>query len=691
MPLHQGQQSLLGILACQQDLVSPDQLRAAASSWHTDPSRDLGDILVESGELTPEDRDRLEKMIHDQSEAAGPDSVAALINPASLESLRDLIESMPAFAALNELSLSAPRSLDWMDSESLNVSAGLYSVDDSTAATKGRFKHIRPLAKGGLGEVSVALDLELRREVAFKEIQAPFADRQDCRTRFEVEAEITGRLEHPGIVPVYGRGTDEKGRPYYAMRLIKGESLLKAINRFHQLPPVGRQRRMELRRLVGKLIDACEAVDYAHSRGIVHRDLKPTNIMLGKFGETLVVDWGLAKAQGRPEEHQDSKDRSLQPEAARDSLPTRFGTIVGTPGYLSVEQANGEVQQVGPASDVYGLGATLYHLLVGHAPFQGDEPAQRLAANQRGEFIDARTLNPKVPRGLSAICRRAMALKPEDRYGTPSLLADDLERFLADEPVVACPDGWSDRIRRWVRRRPALVATALVAILIGVALSASFGVVVWSQNRDLEIKNRLLNKQAQQIQEQSNQLLIAQEAVADGRFQVQTLHTVVDKVRAGLAKETIGTEFAFEVSAALRESELAQMAVGDWETLLDQPSKELPELLHLRLKLLREKQDFYEAALAAVELYEQNGVVPHQMFDAACVLATTVELEVEPIEEHLDDKLVDSDVRLEWSFILLRRAVDLGYRDPITLSTHPDLACLRDRPQFRELLANVQK
>ena len=168
-------------------------------------------------------------------------------------------------------------------------------------ASGTRYRILRRHAKGGLGEVFVAEDQELHREVALKEIQAQHAHVPVCQTRFLLEAEITGRLEHPGIVPVYGFGCHSDGRPFYAMRLIHGESMEQAIARFHTDDQPGRdpgERILTFRQLLRRFLDACNAVAYAHSRGVLHRDLKPANIMLGKYGETLVVDWGLAKTVG---------------------------------------------------------------------------------------------------------------------------------------------------------------------------------------------------------------------------------------------------------------------------------------------------------------------------------------------------------------------------------------------------------
>jgi formylglycine-generating enzyme required for sulfatase activity/serine/threonine protein kinase/tetratricopeptide (TPR) repeat protein len=345
--------------------------------------------------------------------------------------------------------------------------------------------------------VFVAEDEELHREVALKEIQDRHAHNRDSRARFLLEAEVTGRLEHPGIIPVYGLGTYADGRPYYAMRFIKGDSLQEAIERFHRAGGTisGRsadpQRHLQFRQLLGRFVDVCNAVAYAHSRGVLHRDLKPGNIMLGQYGETLVVDWGLAKMAGRSRVGADSTEAPLAPTSASGVTPTHMGQAIGTPQYMSPEQAAGRLDELGPASDVYSLGATLYALLTGRAPFGGQDLGPLLRQVQRGAFPAPRQVNPDLPRPLEAVCLKAMALRSQDRYATAKDLAGDVERWLADEPVAAYCEPLSARLRRWGRRHRTLVTTSVALLLtVAVALAVSTMLIGGALQKEAEARGQ---------------------------------------------------------------------------------------------------------------------------------------------------------------------------------------------------------
>jgi tetratricopeptide (TPR) repeat protein len=345
--------------------------------------------------------------------------------------------------------------------------------NEPTSPARSRFQRLRLHARGGLGEVHVALDEELRREVAIKELKAERAKSPANQARFLREAEITGSLEHPGIVPVYGLGWHGDGRPFYAMRLIRGESLGAALKRFHaaELGETG-SREMELRKLLRRFLDVCNAVAYAHSRGVIHRDLKPENIMLGPFGETLVVDWGVAKVLGwphRPLEEQPPGDSGLADQHGLQTLP---GSVLGTPSFMSPEQAEGLDQRIGPATDIYSLGATLYNILTGKVPFEATERTSVLERIKRGQIVRPRDLDRGVPRALEAVCLKAMALEPDDRYSSAHGLAEDIERWLADEPVTAWREPWIYRARRWITRHRTGVAAAAAACAAALSLGA---------------------------------------------------------------------------------------------------------------------------------------------------------------------------------------------------------------------------
>ena len=291
------------------------------------------------------------------------------------------------------------------------------------------------------------------------------------RARFVFEAEITGNLEHPGIVPVYGKGESTDGRPYYAMRFIRGETLKAAADRFHKdsaLRSEAGVRQRDFQKLVRRFLVVCETMAYAHSRGIIHRDLKPRNIMLGPYGETLVVDWGLAKVVG----HHDvdsASEATLRPPSGSDVQPTGAGSRVGTPGYMSPEQARGEIDRLGPPADIYSLGATLYYMLTRQSPFADQDLPDVLIKIERGEFFRPNEVKSAVDPALEAICLKAMKTQPDDRYASCRAFADDLELWLADQPVKAYPEPLFARTMRWMRHRKQLVAAtgALLALTLG--------------------------------------------------------------------------------------------------------------------------------------------------------------------------------------------------------------------------------
>ena len=328
-----------------------------------------------------------------------------------------------------ELAVTVDRGVAGSTEFEKDASAGFTLATPSAGGE--RFRILRPLARGGLGAVFVAIDNELHREVALKQILESHADDTVSRERFILEAEVTGGLEHPGIVPVYALGRYADGRPFYAMRFIKGHSLKDAIDEFHGAPfrrESAGTSALGLRQLLRRFSDVCNAIDYAHSRGVLHRDIKPGNIIVGRYGETLVVDWGLAKATGKSDPT--ARERAIVPSFAGGSSETLPGTAMGTPAYMSPEQSRGDLLRLGPQSDIYALGATLYCVLTGKPPFQGENVREALRRVELGEFAKPRLLDPTIDPALEAICMKAMATSPENRYASCRMLADDLEALV---------------------------------------------------------------------------------------------------------------------------------------------------------------------------------------------------------------------------------------------------------------------
>src|SRR5262245_45118994 len=365
----------------------------------------------------------------------------------------------------------------------------------------GPYTDLTPHARGGLGEVLKATDADLHRTVAVKRLLDAHADHPASQRRFLLEAEVTARLEHPGVVPVYALLRDDRCRPCYAMRLIHGQTLADAIADYHSADDAGSADPVSFRRLLQAFLQVCQTVAYAHSRGIIHRDLKPANVMLGKFGETLVLDWGLAKAVGRPDDvRATSPETTLQLGDTAVCEETAFGSAVGTPAFMSPEQAAGRWDVVGAASDIYSLGAVLFTVLAGRPPLIKGSWPELLQQIQRGDFPRPRQVKAGVPAALEAVCRRAMALEPHNRYASAQDLAADVERWLADETVTAWREPLRVRGWRWVRRHKPLVSAA-GALLATVLVAAATGLVLLDRkNREVAAERNAARTAAEEAQ-----------------------------------------------------------------------------------------------------------------------------------------------------------------------------------------------
>ncbi len=328
----------------------------------------------------------------------------------------------------------------------------------ATAPPAERYRLGVELGRGGMGRVVEAFDLQLGRTVALKEVLPKTAQVQ---RRFRREVQITARLEHASIVPLYDAGTMPDGRPYYVMRRVSGRPLDEQIRRARDLG--------ERLTLLPAVLAAIDAVAHAHRRGVIHRDLKPANILVGELGETVVIDWGLAKVIGEDDED----GNALIAPSAADSLQTQVGSVFGTPGFMSPEQARGEA--LGTQSDVYALGATLYHLLAAAPPHAGNSATEVIDRTRTDEVTPLSVSAPGAPPELVAIVGKALAFEASARYATAGKLGEDVRRFLAGQLVAAHNYTPRQKLGRFMRRHRGTLAVATLATVV-LAVLAWFGV-----------------------------------------------------------------------------------------------------------------------------------------------------------------------------------------------------------------------
>jgi WD40 repeat protein/tRNA A-37 threonylcarbamoyl transferase component Bud32 len=468
---------LFGVLALQADFLDAQQFAAACSEWATRKDSPLADLVVERGWLTPEDRADVERLLERKLRKHGGDVRASLAAMATL-GVRSVLESVADPDVRQSLADLTPPACP-----------ALPSTVAYKPGSRQRYTLTRLHAQGGIGQVWLAHDEDLGRDVALKELRPDSGDSATAVARFLEEAKITGQLEHPGVVPVYELVQPKDGHPCYAMRFVGGRTLADAIQDYHRKRQAGEAGPLDLRGLLTAFVSVCQAVAYAHSRGVLHRDLKPQNVGLGEYGEVLVLDWGLAKVLGQAED-----PTSLLPVAlgAADGAGlTQQGQVLGTPAYMAPEQARGRPDLVDKRSDVYGLGAILFEVLTGQPPFTGPDTPEVLKRVAQEPPVRPRQCVPATPRALEAICLKALAKKPEERYSSARDLARDVERWLADESVSAHREPWTARSRRWLGRHRTLVTAASVGLLVTVVGLAVGLVLLGAANgRERQAKHR---------------------------------------------------------------------------------------------------------------------------------------------------------------------------------------------------------
>lgn len=369
----------------------------------------------------------------------------------------------------------------------------------------GDYEILGELGRGGMGVVYRARQISLNRPVALKMIRAGvLADAEDLR-RFQNEVEAVALLDHPGIVPVYEVG-ELDGQRYFSMKLIEGGGIGDRLEAFRDDP-----------RAAARLVaEAAEAVAHAHARGVLHRDLKPANLLVDAGGRLLVTDFGLAK------------------RLAEDVELTQTGAILGTPAYMSPEQAAGRRGTVTTATDVYGLGAVLYTLLTGRAPFAGESVVETLDAVRSSPPTEPRRLNSKAPLGLETICLKCLEKEPGRRYGTAQALAEDLRAWLGSRPIAARPTGPLERVALFARRKPAAAAAYGLAAAV-VFLSGFGGSIAWLWR-----------------------------AAEGGRVEAEAARIEADRARTGAESARVEAEAARTRLAAVEYGRAVQAAYEEW-------------------------------------------------------------------------------------------------------------------------------
>jgi serine/threonine protein kinase len=501
---------LFAVIALQDDLIDQTQFADVCAGWAVRLEHSLPELLIERGWISQQDRLDVERKLERKLKKHKGDVRATLGALADVDA-RDALQAIKNPRVLQSLGGLAP-------------ARGHLLVE--TLAPRGakreslRYTLTRLHKEGGLGKIWLAHDTDLNRDVALKEIKATASASPESWRRFLKEAQVTGQLEHPNIVPVYELARrKEDDQPFYTMRFVRGQTLRDAIAEFHRRRAGKPAERLELQRqLLEPFIKVCQAVGYAHSRGVIHRDLKAENVVLGGYGEVILLDWGLAKVVGQPDgDGAEAAQPRVSLSAEADATKTQ-GQL-GTPVYMAPEQIDARHGTVDTRTDVYGLGGMLFEILTGHPPAPGENVSDVFRNVEAGNLRKARELDPTIPLPLEAICAKALAHHPAKRYRRPEEVAEDVRRWLVDEPVSVYHDPLAVRLMRWSRRHRTLVAS--LAVLVGTAvIGLSLALAVVDRERAKTEKQRQIADQQRAIAVESaaralQNLRLAQDA-ADG-------------------------------------------------------------------------------------------------------------------------------------------------------------------------------
>jgi tRNA A-37 threonylcarbamoyl transferase component Bud32 len=477
---------LFGLVAYQNGYITQEQFFQAAQVWNKNQKLDIGQIFVSLGSLEEIEKFNIQGIVEDRLRRQG-----GLEN-----SLSFVIEngSLPKGPELPDI---------WQNKIEEITKVGRQTHESSAPKVRSspsidRYVFRRTIGEGGQGIVWEVDDTELGRRIALKKVHPKHSNNPLYQGMLIEESRNTGRLDHAGIVPVYDLGQDHEGNPFFTMQLVRGEKLADRVKAINYESISAEEFMSQIRPLLRHLIAACNAIQYAYDKfKVIHRDVKPENIMVNRYGETVVMDWGMGKTIEDAKQLDEASSVLFIPVSGSGggSERTLAGSVKGTLGYLSPEQARALNNSLDHRTDVYGLGATLYRILTGTVPYSGTSIEEALHRAKLNEFMHPRLRNSYVPKELEAICLKAMSTSPEDRFQRATDLGQDLENWIVGDPTSVLPDNLLKKSERWLRRHAKGVIGGLMLLSLTAAALLWATVYNYQKTQELNIANRDLATQ----------------------------------------------------------------------------------------------------------------------------------------------------------------------------------------------------